>query len=67
MALSKKIEPLLKTNKESGFGVYADYYGGRFFNREGTFIVLIDGVSFMRRYSMYLSILPRCRDGNSSG
>ena len=38
MALSKKqIDPLLKTNNDTGFGINAANYGGRFINRDGTF------------------------------
>ena len=57
MALSKKIDPLLKTNNDTGFGVNAANYGGRFINRDGTFNLRKEGVSFMSRYSLYHSML----------
>ena len=57
MALSRKIDPLLKTNNDTGFGVNAANYGGRFINRDGTFNLRKEGVSFMNRYSLYHSML----------
>jgi inward rectifier potassium channel len=57
MALSKKIDPLLKTNNDTGFGVNAANYGGRFINRDGTFNLRKEGVSFMNRFSLYHKML----------
>jgi inward rectifier potassium channel len=62
MALSKKqIDPLLKINNDTGFGTNAANYGGRFINRDGTFNLRKEGVSFMDRYSLYHSMLTMPR------
>ncbi len=61
MALSKRIDPLLKTNNDTGFGVNAANYGGRFINRDGTFNLRKEGVSFVNRYSLYHSMLTMPR------
>jgi inward rectifier potassium channel len=61
MALSKKIDPLLKTNNDTGFGTNASNYGGRFINRDGTFNLRKEGMSFLNRFSIYhkMLTLPR--------
>src|ERR1700722_5406542 len=63
MAISKKIDPLLKVNNDTGFGTNADNYGGRFINRDGTFNLRKEGKSFLERYSIYhhMLTLPRWR------
>ena len=62
MALSKKqIDPLLKTNNDTGFGINAANYGGRFINRDGTFNLRKEGVSFLDRYSIYHNMLTMPR------
>jgi inward rectifier potassium channel len=61
MALGKKIDPYIKTNNDTGFGTNASSYGGRFINRDGTFNIRKEGVSFMNRYSIFhdMLTLPR--------
>ncbi|MES1161306.1 MAG: ion channel, partial [Bacteroidota bacterium] len=61
MAASKRINPFLKTNNDTGFGTNASNYGGRFINRDGTFNLRKDGISFLNRYSIYhhMLTLPR--------
>jgi len=61
MASDMKIDPQLKTNNDTGFGTNAANYGGRFINRDGTFNLRKEGVSFFDRYSIYhhLLTLPR--------
>lgn len=61
MASDMKIDPLLKTNNDTGFGTNAANYGGRFINRDGTFNLRKEGVSFFDRYSIYhyMLTLPR--------
>jgi inward rectifier potassium channel len=63
MALSKKIDPNLKVNNDTGFGTNADNYGGRFINRDGTFNLRKEGKTFLERYSIYhhMLTLPRWR------
>src|ERR1700748_1405065 len=57
MALSKRIDPSLKTNNDTGFGTNAASYGGRFINRDGTFNLRKEGVRFLNRFSIYHSML----------
>ncbi|HEY4107978.1 ion channel [Puia sp.] len=54
---SRKIDPLLKPNNDTGFGTNAASYGGRFINRDGTFNLRKEGVSFLNRFSIYHSML----------
>jgi inward rectifier potassium channel len=57
MGLSKKIDPFLKTNNDTGFGTNASSYGGRFINRDGTFNLRKEGIPFLNRFSIYHSML----------
>ena len=57
MAAGKKIDPFLKTNNDTGFGNNASNYGGRFINRDGTFNLRKEGISFINRYSIYHNML----------
>jgi inward rectifier potassium channel len=61
MALSKKIDPFLKVNNDTGFGTNAANYGGRFINKDGSFNLRKEGMPFLTRYSIYhhLLTLPR--------
>jgi inward rectifier potassium channel len=63
MALSKKIDPRLKENNDTGFGTNANNYGGRFINRDGTFNLRKEGMTFLERYSIFhhMLTLPRWR------
>jgi inward rectifier potassium channel len=62
MALSKqKIDPSLKINNDTGFGTNAANYGGRFINRDGTFNLRKEGMSFLNRFSIYHSMLSMPR------
>jgi inward rectifier potassium channel len=62
MALSKqKIDPSLKVNNDTGFGTNAANYGGRFINRDGTFNLRKEGISYMNRFSIYHSMLTMPR------
>jgi inward rectifier potassium channel len=57
MALRRSINPFSKVNNDTGFGTNANNYGGRFINRDGTFNMKKEGMSFMRRFSIYNSML----------
>jgi inward rectifier potassium channel len=57
MALHKRINPVLKTNNDTGFGNVASSYGGRFINRDGTFNLVKEGVPFLNRVSIYRTML----------
>jgi len=56
-----KFNPFLKTNNDTGFGTNANSYGGRFINKDGTFNLRREGVSFVNRISIYQKMisLPR--------
>ncbi len=61
MAVSKKIDPFLKVNNDTGFGTSTSSVGGRFINKDGSFNLRKEGMSFLNRYSIYhhLLTLPR--------
>ena len=62
MALSKqRIDPSLKINNDTGFGTNAANYGGRFINRDGTFNLRKEGLSYWNRFSVYHSMLTMPR------
>ncbi|HWB93308.1 MAG TPA: ion channel [Puia sp.] len=62
MALSnRRIDPRLKTNNDTGFGINAASYGGRFINRDGTFNLRKEGMSSVNRFSIYHSMLTMPR------
>jgi inward rectifier potassium channel len=61
MALSKKIDPKLKINNDTGFGTNAGSYGGRFINRDGTFNLRKEGLSYLNRFSTYHQLLSMSR------
>ncbi len=57
MALGKRINPFSKINNDTGFGNNASSYGGRFINRDGSFNLRKEGMSFFNRFSIYHSML----------
>src|SRR6201996_5275106 len=57
MAQAKKIDPHIKINNDTGFGNNASNYGGRFINRDGTFNLRKEGISFFDRFSIYHNML----------
>lgn len=57
MATRKIIDPSLKMNNDTGFGTNADSYGGRFINKDGTFNLRKEGMSWLRRYSIFYNML----------
>jgi inward rectifier potassium channel len=57
MSLHKRINPILKTNNDTGFGNNASSYGGRFINRDGSFNLRKEGISFLNRFSIYHNML----------
>ncbi|PWT99232.1 MAG: transporter [Bacteroidetes bacterium] len=61
MALFKDINPKLKVNNDTGFGINASDYGGRFINKDGTFNTRKEGISFLEKFSIYYFMmnLPR--------
>ena len=61
MAMTKKIDPFIKTNNDTGFGTSASNVGGRFINRDGSFNLRKEGVPFLKRYSIFHSMLTLSR------
>jgi len=55
------MNPLLKTNNDTGFGTNAANYGGRFINRDGTFNTRREGIPFINRFSIYHRMLSMSR------
>src|SRR5215475_13020208 len=56
MALHK-LNPFSRTNNDTGFGTNASSYGGRFVNRDGTYNLRKEGVSFWNRFSLFHTML----------
>lgn len=65
MATSKRINPFLKSNNDTGFGTNATSYGGRFINKDGTFNLRKEGLPVWQRFSIFHSMLnmPRWKFG----
>src|SRR5258705_4666654 len=57
MALRKKINTLLKSYNDTGFGSNAENYGGRFVNKDGSFNVKKEGLPFWERFSMFHTMI----------
>ena len=57
MANGKRSEILSRVNNDTGFGTNAASYGGRFINRDGTFNLRREGISFFDRFSVYHTML----------
>ncbi len=56
MATSRE-QKQFKSNNDTGFGTNPDNYGGRFVNRDGSFNVKKEGISFLQRFSLYHTML----------
>jgi inward rectifier potassium channel len=54
---SKKINPRLKDNPDTGFGVLPSQIGGRFINRDGTFNLKKEGWPLWKRTGIYSQLL----------
>ncbi len=46
---NKKAQPI----SESGFGTNSNYSGGRFYNKDGTPNIVVNGVPFFKKFSLY--------------
>ena len=57
MSLRERINPFSKTNNDTGFGTNVSSYGGRFINRDGSYNLQKEGVSFWNRFSLFHSML----------
>jgi inward rectifier potassium channel len=59
MATRKIIDPNLKVNNDTGFGNNAESYGGRFINKDGSFNLRKEGLTHIRRYSIFYNMLTQ--------
>jgi inward rectifier potassium channel len=57
MALGKRINPFLKINNDTGFGINASSYGGRFINKDGSFNLKKEGIPVWERFSIFHNLL----------
>jgi len=57
MAVSNRINPVSKLNRDTGFSETGNINGGRFINRDGTFNLRKVGWPFWRRYSIYYRLI----------
>lgn len=57
MSLYKKINPFSKQNNDTGFSSNNTSAGGRFINKDGTFNVVKEGMSFLKRFSIFNDML----------
>ena len=57
MSSFRKYNPLLRTNNDTGFGSSAGSVGGRFINKDGSFNLRREGISLLRRTSVYQKML----------
>ncbi len=55
--MPKYINPFSKKNNDTGFGINASSYGGRFINRDGSYNLKKQGVSVWNRFSIYHNML----------
>lgn len=61
MALRSRINPLSRTYSDTGFGVNASNYGGRFINKDGSFNLERQGLPFWQRMSVFYNMLSMPR------
>ncbi len=57
MALGKRINPFLRINNDTGFGINASSYGGRFINKDGSFNLKKEGLPVWQRFSIFHTLL----------
>src|SRR5436190_1735406 len=57
MSVSKRINPYLRINEDTGFSNTGVINGGRFINRDGSFNLRKEGRPFWNRFSVYYSML----------
>ena len=56
-----KINPSSKVNTDTGFGTQAGRIGGRYINKDGSFNIKKDGISFIKNMSIYSWVLELSR------
>src|SRR5882757_3360123 len=57
MAVHKKINPFSKQNNDTGFAGNTNDTGGRFINKDGSYNLVKEGMSFRKRFSIFNDML----------
>jgi inward rectifier potassium channel len=57
MAFIRKINPVSKSNPDTGFGIQPTQLGERFVNKDGSFNIRKRGIPFLKRVSLYSFLL----------
>src|SRR6187551_23132 len=57
MATYKKINPFSRQNNDTGFASNTNNTGGRFINKDGTYNLVKEGMSFNKRASIFNDML----------
>ena len=57
MSSHKKINPFSKQNNDTGFAGNSNDVGGRFINKDGSYNLVKEGMSFQKRFSMFHDML----------
>ena len=57
MALHRKINPFSKQNNDTGFASNTNDTGGRFINKDGSYNLVKEGISFHKRFSIFHDML----------
>ncbi len=57
MAKLKSVDPRIKVNNDTGFGSATGNNGSRFINKDGSFNLKREGISFINRFSIYQQML----------
>lgn len=57
MISHKKINPFSKQNNDTGFASNTDNVGGRFINKDGSYNLVKEGMSFRKRFSLFHDML----------
>ncbi|HEX4850240.1 MAG TPA: ion channel, partial [Puia sp.] len=57
MATTTRVNPFSKINNDTGFGTNPNDYGGRFINKDGSFNLRKEGMTFLDRFSIFHTML----------
>ncbi|MEO8768681.1 MAG: ion channel [Ferruginibacter sp.] len=57
MAIYKRINPFSKQNNDTGFASNSNDTGGRFINKDGSYNLAKEGISFNKRFSIFHDML----------
>jgi inward rectifier potassium channel len=57
MSTYKKLNPFSKQNNNTGFSSNSDNLGGRFINKDGSYNLVKEGMTFWKRFSIFHNAL----------